>query len=205
VRCAARDEGEVSGRGIDALVAGEDRHRAGDDVERLVLAVVDVKRRRGAARVVELEVGAATARLRAAGLDGAAVVLQRRERRAEVGAEDPQQPLVVRPEASDLLALEVVGLQNVTAIAPLARRLSSAREPSAAVTPRVSALPSSDTAAPQARVICGRMSASQVATTIAIPPSMKLASSGAIVGAGPLMGADCRVACGPLPVNARSA
>ena len=86
----------------------------------------------------------------------------------------------------------VVGLENVTAIAPLARRLSSVRDPSAAATQSVSAAPSPVTLAPQPRVICGRMSSSRVATTIAIPASMWPASSASIVGGGSLTGGDCR-------------
>ena len=70
VRRAARSEDEVAGVSLDALVADEDGHRAGDDVERLVLAVMDVQRGRGAARIVELQLGETPGRLLAAGLDG---------------------------------------------------------------------------------------------------------------------------------------
>src|SRR5438128_4877873 len=70
VRNAGGDEGEVARRRIDPLSVREDGDLAFEDVEGLVLLVVDVKRRGGAARIVHLDLREAATGLCAARLDG---------------------------------------------------------------------------------------------------------------------------------------
>src|SRR5262249_54813698 len=65
---AARDEEVVARLEVDPLVAGEHRDLALENVERLVLVVVDVDRRRTSPRLVHHELGERVAGLLGAGL-----------------------------------------------------------------------------------------------------------------------------------------